>query len=55
MNKQPPKPKKKVDPKLSQKDKFIEHAHEVEVDETGETFNKAIKKIVPYTEDKSNL
>lgn len=46
MNKQPPKPKKKVDPKLSQKEKFIEYAREVDADESGETFISIIEKIV---------
>ncbi len=39
-------PKKKVPQKLSQKEKFIEYAREVEADESGETFNRALKKIV---------
>ncbi len=40
------KPKKKVKQSLSQKEKFIAYAKKVEADESGETFNKAMKKIV---------
>lgn len=43
--KKDPKPKKKVKPGLAQKERFIEYAKEVEADESGETFDKAIKKI----------
>ena len=39
------KPKKKVKPGLSQKERFIEYAREVEADESGEPFRRAIKKI----------
>ena len=40
------KPKKKVLQKLTQKEKFIEYAREVEADESGETFERTLKKIV---------
>lgn len=39
-------PKKKVKQRLSQKEKFIEYAREVEADESGETFERTLKKIV---------
>ena len=39
------KPKKKVSQKLTQKEKFVEYAREVEADESGDTFTKAMKKI----------
>ncbi len=39
------KPKKKVKQNLSQKERFIEYARELECDESGETFDKTIKKI----------
>ena len=39
-------PKKKIKPTLTQKERFIEYAREVEVDESGETFVKTIQKIV---------
>jgi hypothetical protein len=42
-----PKPKHKANPKLSQKEKFIEFAKSAEVDETGETFRRALGKLVP--------
>lgn len=45
MPKKDPKPKKKIKSGLSQKERFIEYAKEVEADETGETFEKAMKKI----------
>lgn len=45
--KQPSKPKKKVLQKLSQKDKFIAYAKEVEADKSGDTFDRTLKKIVP--------
>ena len=47
MPKKEPKPKKKVKPTLSQKERFIEYAREVEADESGETFDKTIKRILP--------
>ncbi len=40
------KPKKKVKQSLSQKEKFIAYAKKVEADESGETFTRAMKKIV---------
>ena len=40
------KPRKKPKQKLSQKEKFIEYARSVEADESGETFNQALKEIV---------
>ncbi len=40
------KPRKKPKQKLSQKEKFIEYAREVEADESGETFERTLKKIV---------
>jgi hypothetical protein len=39
------KPKKKVKPGLGQKERFIEYAREVEADESGESFRRAMKKI----------
>lgn len=36
------KPKEK-----SQKERFIEKARELEADETGEAFERAIKKVIP--------
>jgi hypothetical protein len=39
------KQKKKVDPKLSQKERFIEYAKAIEADESGELFEKALKEI----------
>ena len=44
--KSPPKPKKKVPQKLSQKDKFIAYAKETGADKGGDTFEKTFKKIV---------
>ncbi|MBO6669610.1 hypothetical protein [Parvibaculum sp.] len=41
------KPKKKPDRKLSQKERFIEAARAAEADETGETFERTIEKIIP--------
>lgn len=38
-------PKKTVKPSLSQKERFIEYAREVEADESGDRFAKALKKI----------
>ena len=40
------KPRSKPKQKLSQKDKFIAYARDVEVDESGETFERTLKKIV---------
>lgn len=51
MPKKEQKPKKKPSPKLSQKQRFIEYAREVEADETGETFKKTIKDIVKNKKD----
>jgi hypothetical protein len=45
--KEPPKEKKKLKPPLTQKERFIEYAKEVEADETGKTFTKIITKILP--------
>ncbi len=44
----PPKPKvkKKPNPKLTQKERFIAAARAAECDESGQTFDKAIKKII---------
>jgi len=39
-------PRKKPKQKLSQKEKFIEYARKLEVDESGEEFERAFKKIV---------
>lgn len=39
------KPKKKIKPNLTQKERFIEYARQVEVDESGATFEKTLKKI----------
>ena len=39
------KPRKKPKQKLSQKEKFIEYARSVEADESGETFERVLKKI----------
>ncbi len=40
------KPKRKEEqPEKSQRERFIETAREVEVDESGEAFERAIKKI----------
>ena len=39
-------PRKKPKQKLSQKEKFIEYAREVGVDESGEDFERALKRIV---------
>jgi hypothetical protein len=39
------KPKRKRDDK-SQKERFIEKAREVEADESGEAFERALKKII---------
>lgn len=41
------KPKKKPSRDLSQKERFIEAARNAEADETGETFERAMKKITP--------
>jgi hypothetical protein len=43
-----PKPPPKADDKEQSK-RFIEKAREIEADETGEAFERAIKKIVPRT------
>ena len=40
------KPKKHDDEK-TQKERFIETARELEADETGEAFERALKKIMP--------
>lgn len=41
-----PKAKKKIKPGLTQKERFIEYAREVEADESGEAFTRAMKEIV---------
>jgi hypothetical protein len=46
-----PKPKPPLKPCLSQKERFIEYAKEVEVDESGETFKKTIERILPNKTD----
>lgn len=46
MPKKERKPKKKIKPGLSQKDRFIEYAREVEADESGDTFTRVMKKII---------
>jgi hypothetical protein len=51
-DKKPPKPKPQLKPSLSQKERFIEYAKEVEADESGETFEKAIEKIKNFQPDK---
>jgi hypothetical protein len=45
MPKKKAKPKKKIDQTLTQKEKFIAFAREVEADESGETFTRALKKV----------
>ena len=47
MAEKPKKPKKKIKPGLSQKERFIAYAREVEADESGERFEAAIKKMAP--------
>lgn len=42
-----PKPQPKNYPKLTAKQRFIEAARAAEADETGETFERAIGKIIP--------
>ena len=42
-----PKKKPPKNRKLSQKERFIEAARAAEADETGETFERTFKKIVP--------
>ncbi len=44
--KEPPK-KPNLKPSLTQKERFIAYAREVEADESGETFEKAMNKLVP--------
>lgn len=41
------KPKKKVKAGLTQKERFIEYARDRDADESGETFEKSLKKILP--------
>lgn len=50
-DKKKPKPKPKLKPSLSQKERFIEYAKEIETDESGETFKKAMKKIFKKSSD----
>ena len=45
--KQPPKAKPKIKGTSSQKERFIEYAKEVEADESGEKFERALGKIMP--------
>ena len=47
------KPKKKIKPGLGQKERFIEYAREVGADESGESFRRAIKKIVRKCDEHS--
>jgi hypothetical protein len=47
--KKKPKPKPKLKPSLSQKERFIEYAKEVEADETGTKFRSIIQMIVKKT------
>lgn len=44
--KKPAKPKPKLKPSLTQKERFIEYARSNEVDESGETFNIAINNLL---------
>jgi hypothetical protein len=44
-DKKPPKTKPQLKPSLTQKERFIEYAKEVEADESGETFERALDKI----------
>lgn len=50
MSKKEPPKKQKPKPNLPQKERFIEYAKEIEADETGETFDRALKKIIPTKE-----
>ncbi len=52
MSKKDPKPKKVIKPGLTQKERFIEYAREVEADESGDTFTRAIEKIAPPAKGK---
>ena len=52
--KKEPKPKKTVKPGLPQKERFIAYAKEVEADESGERFDKAIEKIVRKNTDSND-
>jgi hypothetical protein len=45
------KPKPKLKPSLSQKERFIEYAKEVEADESGETFEKSLTKLLDKRRD----
>lgn len=45
--KTPPKPKPKLKPDLSQKERFIEYAKNRDADESGELFEKAMSKVAP--------
>lgn len=51
MTKKDPKPKKKVKPGLTQKERFIEYAKEVKADESGENFGRTVKKILRNREN----
>lgn len=42
-----PKAEPKVESKQTQKERFVETARELEVDESGETFEAAFGKLVP--------
>jgi hypothetical protein len=48
-------PKKTIKPSLSQKERFIEYAREVESDESGERFDKALNKVISTNKDKKNV
>jgi len=45
-SKKQPKPKPKLKPSLTQKERFIEYAKDRNADESGETFEKTLNKIV---------
>ena len=42
-----PKTGQKVESKQTQRERFVQTAREIEVDESGETFEKAFEKLVP--------
>lgn len=46
MSEKAPKPRKRIKPSLSQKERFIEYAKSVDADESGETFEKAMNKVL---------
>lgn len=45
------KPLKKPNPKLSQKERFIEYAKEIGVEDDGEEFERAFKKIMDNSKE----